>query len=162
MVLTGTEFIFFVDIHMIPIFGFFLMKTVTTAHPHFSCCRAMLAQSHRLSSFSRCPDSRSWGDTARTVDPHWPKACHTPSACQREAKEWTPCSALLAHAASALSSSLSSRQPMSSCTFTFPILSPKSPAEGTSGCMVLSCLPGLNHNYMQENCLRFWKYLQKS
>ena len=62
--------------------------------------------------------------------------------------EWIPRFALLVHAAFALPVKLSFSQPMSSLTFTLPILSPsRCGGEWASGCVVvLSCQLGLNHN----------------
>ena len=61
--------------------------------------------------------------------------------------EWIPYFALLAHAGFTLPVTLSLSQPTSFLTFTLLILSPVPPwGERASGCLVLSCSLGLNHN----------------
>jgi len=66
--------------------------------------------------------------------------------------ELIPWFALLACMAFALPVKLSLSQPMSFLTFTLPVLSLIPPrAEQASGCVGLSCRPGLNHHSQEPN-----------
>jgi len=74
------DFFFFLEVRVMPCFGF-LMKIVSITHGCFHCCGAVHAQRQGLFSSSCCPANKgpglpsSWEGTA---DPDWGKGCPIP------------------------------------------------------------------------------------